>query len=157
MRILVAAVGRFGAGPGKAGAERALFDEYVRRMNAPVSLREVEEKRPLTPEALMKSEAEKLWSAIPKGAVTVALDAGGKEFSSEDFARHFQKWRDEGVKDVAFVIGGAEGLDRSVKEQATMRLSLGPMIWPHMLVRVMLMEQIYRAQCILSGHPYHRA
>ncbi|MEQ8194163.1 MAG: 23S rRNA (pseudouridine(1915)-N(3))-methyltransferase RlmH [Rhodospirillales bacterium] len=157
MRILVAAVGRFGTGSGKAGAERALFDEYVRRMTTPVSLKEIEEKRPLTPEALMKSEAEKLSAAIPKGAVTVALDAGGKQLGSEDLARQFQHWFNQGVKDVAFVIGGAEGLDPSVTAQASLRLSLGPMIWPHMLVRVMLMEQIYRAQCILSGHPYHRA
>ena len=86
----------------------------------------------------------------------VALDQGGKEISSEDFAQLLGIWRDEGVTELTFVIGGAEGLDHGIVKRARHVLSLGAMTWPHMMVRAMLLEQIYRAQQILAGHPYHR-
>lgn len=163
MRITLAAVGRL-----KAGAMRDLFEEFADRLASPksrgplgplgpVTLKEIEERRPLAPADLMRREAELLRGAIPSGARLIALDSQGKSLSSEDFADLLGRWRDEGLRETAFVIGGAEGLDPDLRGEATMVLSLGPQTWPHMLVRVMLAEQLYRAQTILTGHPYHRA
>ena len=86
----------------------------------------------------------------------VALDGRGKTLTSEEFATRLARWRDDGIADLVFVIGGADGLDRRLIERAAFVLSLGAMTWPHLLVRVLLAEQIYRAQSILLGHPYHR-
>lgn len=161
MRIVVAAVGKGRAGKG-AAAEQTLFDDYARRLVArgpaglTLALREVEERRKLPPVQHKAAEAALLLAEIPKGATVVALDGRGKSFTSEDFARKLARWRDDGVADLAFVIGGADGLDRSILERASLMLSLGAMTWPHLLVRAMLAEQIYRAQSILLGHPYHR-
>lgn len=151
MRITLAAVGRMKRGP-LAG----LVDDYVGRLSWPVSIREVEERRPLAAAELRAREGERLLAAVPEGARLVALDAGGEALSSEAFARRLGSWEDAGVKDLAFAVGGAEGLDARVLERADLRLSLGAMTWPHLLVRVMLAEQLYRAQSILAGHPYHR-
>ncbi len=162
MRIVVAAVGRSRAGKGGA-PEQTFFDDYARRLVArgpaglTLELREVEEKRKLPTETRRASEADLLLAQIPKGAARVALDGRGKTLSSEDFARRLRGWSDDGVADLAFVIGGADGLDRRIIEGAALVLSLGAMTWPHLLVRAMLAEQIYRAQSILLGHPYHRA
>jgi 23S rRNA (pseudouridine1915-N3)-methyltransferase len=93
---------------------------------------------------------------VPPGARLVALDERGRSLPSEAFAKLMGGWRDQGVGLAAFVIGGADGLDRAVTERADLLLALGPMTWPHQLVRVMLAEQIYRADSILAGHPYHR-
>ena len=152
MRIIVAAVGRGGADPGQA-----LFDHYARRITFPFQLKEVSVKRALEGAVLMKAEGDLLLGALPDGATLVALDARGRALDSAAFAKKLGDWRDQGVRDLGFVIGGADGLDASVTKDATLVLSLGPMIWPHLLVRGMLAEQVYRAQCILSGHPYHRA
>ena len=140
----------------KSGPERALFDHYAARLSPAPEMREVEEKRAL-PSAKMKArEAELLLGAVPDGARLVAMDERGKRLSSIAFAQKLGDWRDEGVRDVAFLIGGADGLDRSVLNKAALTLSLGEMTWPHMLVRGLLAEQLYRANAILSGHPYHR-
>ena len=104
----------------------------------------------------VRHEGELLLRAVPDGARVVALDAAGKTLTSAAFAKHLGAWRDAGVKDVAFLIGGADGLDGAVTGAADLVLSLGAMTWPHLLARAMLAEQIFRAQCILSGHPYHR-
>lgn len=120
-------------------------------------LREVEERRKLPVDQHKAAEAALLLAEIPKGATVVALDARGKSLSSEDFAIRLGRWRDDSVGDLAFVIGGADGLDRGILERAAFTLSLGSMTWPHLLARAMLAEQIYRAQSILIGHPYHRA
>jgi len=155
MRLLVAAVGRF-SGRARGGRERTLFEHYARRVSPPLMLKEVEQKRALPPGALKKREAERLLAAVPKGAVVVALDERGRALSSVAFARRIAEWRDAGVRDLVFLIGGAGGLDEAVTAAADLVLSLGPMTWPHLLVRAMLAEQVYRAQTILSGHPYHR-
>lgn len=152
MRVLIAAVGR-----AKAGPERVLYEHFARRLTWPVTLREVEERRPLSAAERMGREAEALLAAVPKGAVVVALDERGRSLSSQDFAERLAAWRDGAVGDLAFLIGGADGLAESVRRRADLLLSLGPMTWPHMLVRGMLAEQLYRAQSILGGHPYHRA
>jgi len=102
------------------------------------------------------ASAAMLRRAIPRGARTIALDERGKPLSSPDFAALLARWRDDGVSDTAFLIGGADGFDPALRAEADQRLSLGPMVWPHMLVRVMLAEQLYRAASILSGSPYHR-
>ena len=104
----------------------------------------------------MGAEAMLLQRAIPDGALICTLDERGKVMSSPDFAELIGNWRDQGRQDVAFVIGGADGIDPSLRAQADASLSFGKMVWPHMLVRVMLAEQLYRAASILSGGPYHR-
>ena len=101
-------------------------------------------------------EGALLLAAVPAGATVVVLDAGGRALDSPALAARLRTWRDAGVGDVAFLIGGAEGLDADVVAGADLVLSLGPMTWPHLLARAMLAEQIYRAQCILEGHPYAR-
>lgn len=151
MRISVIAVGRIRAGP-----ERTLADHFQARINWPLETREVEEKKKLPPAALRDREGELLLTACPPGAEIVALDERGKSLTSRAFAQRLGAWRDDGQADVAFLIGGADGLSKNVLTQATLRLSLGAMTWPHQLVRGMLFEQIYRAQQILAGHPYHR-
>ncbi len=105
---------------------------------------------------IKRREADSLLAAVPAGAFLVALDLGGTEPSSEEFAKMLDRWLEAG-KSVCFVIGGAEGFDAKVLERAGATLSLGPQTWPHMLVRVMLAEQIFRARAISAGHPYHRA
>lgn len=152
VRISVIAVGRARKGP-----ERDLFSDFVRRINWPLELVEVEERRPLPAAQKVKREGELLRARVPKGAVMVALDGRGKALSSEEFAARLGHWRDDGVNEITFLIGGADGLDRTVIEAATLTISLGAMTWPHLLVRGMLAEQLYRADQILAGHPYHRA
>jgi 23S rRNA (pseudouridine1915-N3)-methyltransferase len=95
-------------------------------------------------------------AALPKGARLIALDERGKTLASGDFAALLGRWRDEGLGELAFAIGGAGGLDASLREAAALTLSFGPMTWPHLLTRALLAEQLYRAQSILTGHPYHR-
>ena len=152
MHISIISVGRVRKGP-----ERELFDTYAKRLSWEITLAEVEETRPLAPAAKVRREAELLLSRVPKGAVTVALDGRGKALSSEDFAAQLGDWRDQGVSEIAFLIGGADGLAQDAIAQARLVLSMGAMTWPHLMVRAMLAEQIYRAEQILRGHPYHRA
>lgn len=149
MDITVAAVGRMKAGPLKA-----LWDDYAKRISWRLSLREVEEKRPLAPAELKAREAELLRKTIPEKSIVVALDAGGRSLDSRAFAKRMSGWQESGA--VAFAVGGADGLDATLIGEASFVLSLGAMTWPHMLARTMLIEQIYRAQCILTNHPYHR-
>jgi 23S rRNA (pseudouridine1915-N3)-methyltransferase len=151
MRLHIIAVGRL-----KPGPHEALARHYAERLTSPPTIREVEEKRPLPPAELREREGALLLAAVAKGAILVALDARGKTLASEAFAERLARWRDDGAGDLAFVIGGAEGLAETVRRQAQLVLSLGAMTWPHLLVRGMLMEQLYRAQQILAGHPYHR-
>ncbi|MHA1537324.1 MAG: 23S rRNA (pseudouridine(1915)-N(3))-methyltransferase RlmH [Alphaproteobacteria bacterium] len=151
MRITIAAAGRFRGGP-----ERALFETYVKRLGWLVALKEIEEKAKLAPKARRAKEAERLLGALPDGATLIALDETGSALSSRAFAGRIASWRDDGVGDLGFVIGGAEGLERALIERAALVLSLGPMTWPHLMVRAMLAEQLYRADAILRGHPYHR-
>jgi 23S rRNA (pseudouridine1915-N3)-methyltransferase len=156
LRLHVCAVGRLRAGP-----ERDLVDDYYTRLDrsgrplglGPVVELEVEDKKNLG----MAAEALLLERAIPTGALIATLDERGRVLSSPEFADQLAKWRDGGRQDVAFVIGGADGIDPSLRAKAEFSLSFGRMVWPHMLVRVMLAEQIYRAATILGGGPYHRA
>ena len=117
---------------------------------------ELETRQRLPPAVLKVREAELILGALPKGAPLVALDERGALWSSRILADRLAAWRDESVTELAFAIGGAEGLGAGVLDRADATLSLGPMTWPHLLVRTMLLEQLYRAQQILAGHPYHR-
>ncbi|NAZ36744.1 23S rRNA (pseudouridine(1915)-N(3))-methyltransferase RlmH [Rubellimicrobium sp. CFH 75288] len=155
MRLHVLAVGRLRAG----APERRLFDDWQARFDrtgrsvglGPLIEREVEPKA-----AGAAAEAEALGRAIPPDALTVALDERGRVLSSPDFAARLAAWRDEGRTDAAFLIGGADGLRADLRDRADLVLSFGPMVWPHMLARAMLAEQIYRAATLLAGLPYHR-
>lgn len=117
---------------------------------------ELEEKRKLPPAELKNREAELTLAAMPAGARLIALDERGAAWSSRELADRLAGWRDGGAGALAFAIGGADGLGAAVTERADALLSLGSMTWPHFLVRGMLLEQLYRAQQILAGHPYHR-
>ena len=155
MKVHINAVGRLRAGP-----EAALIADYTTRFDrtgralglGPLTLSEVEDKKG----GGMKAEAVLLERALPKGAVIVTMDERGKLLTSPEFADKLAGWRDAGRSDVAFVIGGADGIDPSLRAQADFSISLGKMVWPHMLVRAMLAEQLYRAASILAGSPYHR-
>jgi 23S rRNA (pseudouridine1915-N3)-methyltransferase len=107
------------------------------------------------PAEIKRREAAALLGALPAGAVVVALDMGGEAVESVRFASLLERWLSQG-RAVCFLIGGAEGLDRRVADRADFVLSLGPLTWPHFLVRAMLAEQVYRGRAIASGHPYHR-
>jgi len=155
MRVTICAVGRLRKGP-----EKELIDDYLARFGktgrglglGPATLREVEDRKG----GGMSAEAALLGKAIPAGAAICCLDERGRAISSPDFAGQLGKWRDEGRGDLAFVIGGADGIDQALRARSDLALSLGAMVWPHMLARVLLAEQLYRAAAILAGTPYHR-
>lgn len=152
MKLMLAAVGR-----AKNGPERALFEQYAGRLRLPLEVKEVEEKRPVSSSERMAREADLLLACVPAGAVVVALDERGRMHGSEAFAKVYGGWLERGAPCIAFLIGGADGHGEAVRARADALLSLSPMTWPHMLVRAMLAEQLFRAQSILEGHPYHRA
>ena len=155
MRVHLCVVGRLRKGP-----EKALVDDYLTRFDrtgrslglGPARVVEVEDKRG----GGMAAEAELLRRALPTGAALWCLDERGEVMTSPIFADRLGRVRDQGRGDLAFVIGGADGIDPSLRAQADMTLSFGAMVWPHLLVRVMLAEQMYRAASILAGSPYHR-
>jgi 23S rRNA (pseudouridine1915-N3)-methyltransferase len=156
MRVHVLAVGRLRAGP-----EKDLVGDYLKRFDrtgrqlglGPCRMVEVDERK----SGGMTGEAELLRRAVPEGAVIVALDERGHLESSPDFAARLAGWRDTGRGDLALLIGGADGIAPELRAEADFVLSFGKMVWPHMLVRVMLAEQLYRAASILAGAPYHRS
>ncbi|MCD6034842.1 MAG: rRNA ((1915)-N(3))-methyltransferase RlmH [Rickettsiales bacterium] len=151
MKITVAAVGK-----AKTSPALSLYHDYTARTPWKISLVEVEEKRPLPPDLLAQKEAELLLKAIPQGARCVVLDERGKSLDSPAFARTLSSWGDQGHSSVAFLIGGAQGHGKEARDRADLLLSFGTMTWPHMMVRAMLAEQLYRAYTITSGHPYHK-
>ncbi|WP_413207481.1 23S rRNA (pseudouridine(1915)-N(3))-methyltransferase RlmH [Rhodospirillum sp. A1_3_36] len=152
MKLILAAVGRARKGP-----ERALFEHYVGRLKGGLPVLEVEEKRPLPPADRMAREADLLLAQIPSGAYVIALDERGETWTSERLAQDLDQRRLEARPAVVFAIGGADGHGEALKARADKLLSLGKMVWPHMLVRALVAEQLFRAQCISEGHPYHRA
>lgn len=156
MRLHICAVGRLRKGP-----ERDLIRDYLTRFDragralslGPCLEHEVDERKAVS----MRDQARGLERVIPDNAVVVAMDERGDALDSRGFARWIAQTRDAGAGDMAFVIGGADGLEPDFRDGAQRRLSFGAMVWPHMLVRVMLAEQLYRAASILAGSPYHRA
>lgn len=159
MRLLIAAVGRL-----KAGPERELLARYLERTNAsgkglalaPLDVAEISESTAQTAPKRKADEAKALIAAIPEKSKIIALDERGKGISSEDFAKKLGRYRDDGAVCTALVIGGADGLDETLRRRADLTLSFGAATFPHQIVRILLAEQIYRAVTILSGHPYHR-
>ncbi|MDB6178764.1 23S rRNA (pseudouridine(1915)-N(3))-methyltransferase RlmH [Paracoccus sp. Z330] len=155
MRIEIAAVGRL-----KKGPESVMVADYLDRFAKvgrglglpPVKINEVEDRRG----GGMAAETELLDRVIPQSAVLVMMDERGDQPTSPELAQKIAQWRD-GAQDVCFVIGGADGLAPELRARADWQISLGRMVWPHMLVRVMLAEQLYRGATILAGSPYHRA
>lgn len=158
MRLVIAAVGRARSAP-----ETRLAGDYLDRLNGmgrplglgPASLIEVEDRKAPGRERRGR-EAALLRAAVPEGARIIALDEKGKTLSSRQLAEQLAAWRDSGVPAAAFLIGGADGLTPELRREADLTLSFGPATWPHLLVRAMLAEQLFRAQSILAGHPYHR-
>ena len=159
MRVLIAAVGRL-----KQGPERELAAAYRKRAEAigrAFGLREIEiveirESRAHDAERRRTEESIAIANVIPEPAIVVILDERGDNLDSAAFAATLRKWREEDRAAVCFVIGGADGLAPTLRERAKLRLGFGTATWPHQLVRIMLLEQLYRAGTILAGHPYHR-
>ena len=160
MHIVVAAVGRL-----KQGSETELSERYRKRVaqtGRQLGLRDIEiieirESRATDAGKRILEESIALANVIPQDAAVVLLDSLGENLDSIGFATQLAKWRTNGRSAVVFLIGGADGLAASLREKAELRLAFGAATWPHQLVRVMLLEQLYRSMTILAGHPYHRA
>lgn len=155
MQVTLITVGRL-----KKGPELQLIETYRKRCPWPITFIEVEERRPITGSERMAREGELILKALNAQGqgqrYVIALDERGRSMRSPKFADLIQTRQDAGLQNLIFLIGGADGYDPKVKEQADVLLSLGDMTWPHMMARVMLVEQLYRASCILAGHPYHK-
>ncbi|GAC1327726.1 MAG: 23S rRNA (pseudouridine(1915)-N(3))-methyltransferase RlmH [Beijerinckiaceae bacterium] len=159
MRLQILCIGRL-----KAGPERDLVARYAERIASaarsvglsPLDLREIDESRARRPDDRKIGEALRLAALLQDGSALWLLDEKAPSFTSQGFAHEVAKLRDNAAASLAFVIGGADGIDESLRQRADRILSFGAMTLPHQLVRVLLCEQIYRATTILSGHPYHR-
>ncbi len=159
MRIVVAAIGRL-----KQGPERDLAERYRKRAAdagrsaglQAFDIVEIKESRADSAERRMLEESIAIANVIPEGAVTVILDERGESMTSASFAGRLQGWRTENKPAVAFVVGGPDGIAAGLRQKSVLRLAFGSATWPHQLARIMLLEQLYRAVTIISGHPYHR-
>jgi 23S rRNA (pseudouridine1915-N3)-methyltransferase len=159
MRLAVVAIGRVKAGPDRELAER--YRERTAKAGRSLGFKSIDiielaESRAQRAGDRIAEEAAALTKILQNDVVRVALDSSGAALSSEDFAAQIGKWRDVGRESVFFIIGGADGLSADIRRQADLTISFGKATWPHQLVRIMLLEQLYRAVTILSGHPYHR-
>ena len=160
MRVVVIAVGRL-----KQGPERELAEAYRKRAQAigrpfglqAVEIVEIRESRADDVERRRVEESIAIANVVPERSIMVVLDGRGESLDSARLAALLREWRAEDRPAVCFIIGGADGLAASLYENAKLRLAFGTATWPHQLVRIMLLEQIYRAGTILAGHPYHRA
>ncbi len=152
MNIIIAAIGRI-----KDSPEKTLIEKYLRQCPWEITIRELDAKKGLSGDALKDAEATLLLEATDKARIRIAMDERGKALSSEAFAKRLGDWQDNAQTPIAFLIGGQDGLAKSIRQQADLIMNLGEMTWPHMLARAMLTEQLYRAHTILTGHPYHRS
>jgi 23S rRNA (pseudouridine1915-N3)-methyltransferase len=160
MRLLVIAVGRLKQGPERELVERyrERFDDFGRKLGfRGIEIREIAESRARDAGSRMAEEAAAISAAIPPKSALVALDERGDNVDSSALARHLARWQADQTANTIFAIGGADGLSPELRRMAVLRLAFGAATWPHQMVRVMLLEQIYRAATILAGHPYHRA
>ena len=151
MKIIILAIGRMGQDPTKE-----IYSEYMRRIPWANELKEFKESTPFNRLEQREKESTILVNAIPADSKVVALHRDGKMLSSNEFAVQIREWRDLGAPSISFLIGGAEGHSSLVLKRADLILSFGPMVWPHLMARVMLSEQLWRSAAILTGHPYHR-
>lgn len=160
MRLVLIAIGRLKQGPERELADRyrERFDEIGRKFGfRGLDIHEIPESRARDAATRVAEEAAAISAAIPPKSVLVALDERGENVGSAAFAHHLGRWRDEQVASTIFVIGGADGLSPDLRRKAKLSMAFGSATWPHQIVRVMLLEQIYRAATILAGHPYHRS
>jgi 23S rRNA (pseudouridine1915-N3)-methyltransferase len=160
MRLVVIAIGRLKQGPERELADRyrERFDDIGRKLGfRGLDVHEIPESRARDTTTRIAEEAAAISAAIPDKSVLVALDERGDNVDSPAFARHLGRWRDQSVANTIFMIGGADGLSPDLRRKAKLGIAFGSATWPHQMVRVMLLEQIYRAATILAGHPYHRA
>ena len=159
MRLVVVSIGRLKQGPERELAERyrERFGDIGRKLGfRGLEIHEIPESRARDAATRISKEAAAISAAIPDKSVLVALDEHGDNIDSAAFARHLGRWRDEGLANTIFAIGGADGLSPDLRRKAKLCVAFGAATWPHQMVRVMLLEQIYRAATILAGHPYHR-
>ena len=145
MRVVVAAIGKFK----KNSPEKMLVDEYIKRSSWDVIIKEADNSN-------QEEEAKFLQAAIPHGAKVVVLDERGANIKSVELAEKLENWQVNGCSEICFLIGGADGHLQSTRDRADLLLSFGKLTLPHMLMRAVLLEQIYRVQTIIAGHPYHR-
>ena len=151
MKLILLCVGNL-----KTGLEKDLSDQYRTRLTWPFEMKEVVCRKSGSSDQIKTWEGELLLQAIEPSSIVVGLDEQGTSLTSLEFAHVLNGYRNEGAKSLTFIIGGADGLSDSIRKRCQRLIALGRMTWPHLLVRGLLMEQIYRAQQILSGHPYHR-
>ena len=151
MQLSIVAIGK-----GRASPENTLARSWLSRLKPAGQIIEIESKLPAGPKRT-EDEGKRLLRAVPDGAVLGVLDPRGKDHSSEEFAALIGRWRDEGFGSAFFAVGGADGHANILRQKAICTIALGRATWPHMLFRAMLAEQLYRANAILAGHPYHRA
>ncbi|MHA7774609.1 23S rRNA (pseudouridine(1915)-N(3))-methyltransferase RlmH [Roseibium sp. M-1] len=159
MRFTLSCIGKM-----KAGADKDLFDRYLDRARKTgkglgitgVNLHEMPESRAPRPDDRKAEEARTLLQALAGGARLVVLDENGRHLTSPAFSGQLERWKDKGVPEVVFAIGGPDGHGPEALARADLKLALGAMTWPHQIARILLAEQIYRAMTIQSGHPYHR-
>ncbi|TDI57750.1 MAG: 23S rRNA (pseudouridine(1915)-N(3))-methyltransferase RlmH [Alphaproteobacteria bacterium] len=151
MKLLISAIGR-----AKQGPERTLFETYTKRLPWSLDLREIDDRKTANLPDGKDREAQALLETVPNGAFVITLDEKGKDLTSVELAKRLSDWTTQGYNPISFLIGGARGHGEAVRKRADFNLSIGKMTWPHMLVRAMLAEQLYRAWSIDTGHPYHR-
>ncbi len=152
MRLQISAIGR-----SKNSPERDLFEIYTKRLPWPLELREIDDRKTANLPNGTDREAQALLDSLEPNAFVITLDEKGKDLTSLELSKRLSDWTAQGYNPISFLIGGARGHGVAVKERADFVLSIGKMTWPHMLVRAMLAEQLYRAWSIDAGHPYHRA
>jgi len=150
LKVTILAAGKMRKGP-----LQDLVNEYTKRIQWNLTIHEIESKQTAAA-AVQQDEAEKMLEKLDPNAFTIVLDERGNGLKSIDFAQTIEKLSAQGENHFQFIIGGADGLTDEVRGQANLLLSFGQQTWPHMLARVMLLEQVYRAQQINAGHPYHR-
>lgn len=140
----------------KDGPEHDLIQKYSKRLHWKLNIKQLVSKKSLSGSELKIAEADLIRANLAPGTPLIALDERGQNLTSEQFAKGIQKFQLRGISELNICIGGADGLDKSIRDQAEWLISFGALTWPHMLVRVMVLEQLYRAQQILAGHPYHK-
>ena len=153
MRITILSIGKFENSPHKA-----VFENYLKRLKWKVELRELELKNAqnMSVDKIKEGEGELILKALKPSSKLIAMDERGKQFSSIEFSKMIADFGVVGESDLTFVIGGSDGLSQEVLRKASLKISLSKMVFPHLMVRAILIEQIYRAQSIIAGHPYHR-
>lgn len=156
MKITIISIGKFS----NKDPNLELFLNYQKRLSWKIELKELELRGSnlanLQNDVLKNKEAELLLSKVPNSAKIIALDEKGTMLNSQEFAKQIKNYGDYGHSNLAFIIGGADGIGEEIKKRADLILSFSKMTFPHMMIRSFLIEQIYRANTIINNHPYHR-